>query len=71
MQILQQFCVILSSVIIAGFVCILLIYNTIKVQQFPQITKFYDGFLSRTRVIMENLRHWRTVGMENAHRLLV
>lgn len=44
----------LSSVIIADFVCILLTYNTIKVQQFPQITKFNYEFSSRTRVLLFN-----------------
>nr|WP_238987989.1 nitroreductase family protein [Prevotella koreensis] len=43
-SIIQKFSVILSSVIIADFVCILLIYNTIRVQQYLQITKFNDEF---------------------------
>ena len=50
MQILQRFSVILSSVIIAIFVCNYLNVNTLNLQQISLITKFIDTYnLSNSR----------------------
>ena len=46
MQILQRFSVILSSVIIAVFVCNYLNVNTLKLQQISLITKSIDTYNS-------------------------
>ena len=46
MQILQQFSVTLSSVIIAIFVCNCLYFSSLKLQQISLITKFIDIYNS-------------------------
>ena len=46
MQILQQFSVTLSSVIIAIFVCNSMYINTLKLQQISLITKSIDTYNS-------------------------
>ena len=46
MQILQRFSVILSSVIIAVFICDYLYFNTLKLQQISLITKFINTYNS-------------------------
>ena len=46
MQILQQFFVTLSSVIIAIFVCNSMYISTLKLQQISLITKFIDSYNS-------------------------
>ena len=56
---IQKISVTLSSVIIAIIVCKLLIFSTLKLQQFSLITKFSDTYISSNSRYIRNAKRRR------------